>query len=202
MPSIGDQSTKDDHEKNIQACGVALMAAEGQYREAVRAGAHHKARVLNVAIFAVVWNADLSVLLEELRVLNEAPGWAAGWKRKLTARLLALTIVEAVDEFTGLLGRDFRTAVRQLTDDATLEQLNDIHKALTRFRDGHESELRIVRNTIIAHRDPDAAIQTESLRSLNVKHVEELGWELLEWTTTLHVFVGTVAAASARTTAA
>jgi hypothetical protein len=201
MPSIGDQSSRDDHEKNLNACAVALMAAEQQHREAVRAGAHDNARVLNVAIFAVVWNADLSVLLEDLRVLNEVPGWAAGWKRKLTARLLALTMVEAVDEFRGLLGRDFRIAVKRLAGDSTLEQLNDVHKTLSRFRDTHDTELRVVRNTIIAHRDPDAAVQAESLRSLNVKHVEELGWELLKWTTSLHQFVGTVVANDRRTAA-
>ena len=177
------------------------MTAVEQHRRAVNAGAHDHTCILNVALFAIIWNADLSVLLEELRVLDGVPGTAAGWKRKLTARLLALTIIEAGDEFRGLLGREFRASVKRLAGDDMLEQLNAVHKTLCRFRDAHDTTLRKVRNTVIAHRDSNAAGQVESLGSLKVKDVEKLGWELLRWTTSLHELVSTVAAKSRKTAA-
>jgi hypothetical protein len=193
---LDERRRQQAHEENLESCADTLLAAVERHREAVSVGAHDHARVLNVAVFATIWNADLNVLLEDLRRLKDAPGTAAGWRRKLTARLLALTIVEAADEFTSLLGREFRSSVNQLNAESTVPQLNAVHGELSRFRAAHGGRLRALRNTVVAHRDPDASAQIEALRTLNVGEVETLGWELLRWTNSLHHYVTDVMAAS------
>lgn len=191
------------YRENVAQLRAALQAVVARRAEFERHGADAHVRIANVAQFAILWNADLSALLDELRRLKRSSAPGAEWKEKLLARLLALTMIECADEFVGLLGRQFRRTVETLCEDPELlQEVGRVHKRLSDFKKEHEVHLRQVRNTIIAHRDPNASLQLEVMEKLSVDALTQLGFELLDWTNDLLHLLSSVIADTGQNRAA
>lgn len=153
------------------------------------AGAKGRLVLLNVALFALLWNSDLFALLSRLEALRAERSLSAGWQRKQAARFLALTILESCETLKGLLGKDFRRELETFAGKEAVVLLGPIHRDLSRFLKQHGDDLRHIRVTIVAHRDPDASVQLAAMRGVDVARMATLGNEMVEWNTRLFTFL-------------
>ena len=139
----------------------------------------HEITIVNLAQFVILWNMDLSALL------NALDDTEPGWQQKLHARVLALTIYECAEDFTALLGKNLREAITELAGPQQLTILNPVSAGINQFWRSHREALKAIRGSIIAHRDHNAKQQIEALNNLSVEEVKSMGWELMKWTNTL-----------------
>ena len=103
------------------------------------------------------------------------------WRKKLYARLLAMTLVECVEDITQLLGKEFRLSLdKAIAKNDYKQKLNPIVKALIEFKKKHECDLRDIRNIAAAHRDQDAARQLSAINKINPKTLQNLSLEFVE----------------------
>jgi hypothetical protein len=181
-------------DENIERFADALQQTLAWRPFVQRLGAADHVCLLNVAQFVLLWNADLAALLGDLHDLRDNASLRAGWRRKLAARQLALTIVEAVDRLRSLCGQSFRESIVQVGGDPLLTRVNELHRRLHVFSEAHDEELRRVRNTIVGHRDADASTQIEALRTLSVDAVEQYAWSFVSWNTDMFSLLSDVMA--------
>jgi hypothetical protein len=151
-----------------------------------RAGRTRDIRIANISLFTVLFNFDLRQLLHD--VSQQRGTWAA----KLYARMLALTMYECAEDFTELLGKDFRRLVTDVGDDDLLATLSSLHSRIRTFFDTNRQYLKAIRTEIVGHRDHQAAVQLQRLRDTKVAELEKLGYDLLRWVNDTYAFMGLV----------
>jgi hypothetical protein len=135
---------------------------------------------LNVVQFALLFNLDLSTLLE---AFDEA---VLPWQKRLHARHLILLVFECTQDFIALLGKEFRSVlVRRAHGEELVVRLNALHHQLRTFQDRH-AHFRDLRVSLIAHRDHHAPRLLSSLARVDVKEVDAAVIEMLNWLTDLH----------------
>lgn len=168
--------------ENMLASGDALHKATLARRGLEAEGRTTQVAIMNVAQFALLWNRDLTTLLADLRDGGDP------WRVKLHARLLAATMFECVDDFSELLGGDFRRQTGAMSG-STLAQLNALHGRLEQFKRTNREDLGQIRVTVLAHRDKDASVQLRAMESIDVAHIIRLGTEMLDWTNDLYAYL-------------
>ena len=169
---------------NHRALEGVLDATRSLQRSAERTNLEDVLYVINVNQFVAICNFDISILAEDL-LLTEP-----GWRRKLYARLVAITIVEFMEDIAELLGKDFRDKLDTIAGDSVeIEELSGIGKKLSRLRKEHEKELRSIRNIAIGHRDKNARVQLELIDGLDVNNLVMLAIAIIEWQTSLVNFI-------------
>jgi hypothetical protein len=167
-------------ELNQQALHEGLTSSIEERRRAEESGDRGWLILTNVDQFALLFNFDLSCLLQDMRARTNT------WHTNLHARTLVLTMFECVDDFKALLGREFRSLVQSLDKDGTiLAEANKLHSELRGFLDQHP-RFKEVRDTVTAHREHDAGVQIHLIENLDVSEVESAGYEMMRWLTRLH----------------
>ena len=112
-------------ERNLKSCEAARHEAEKRNLEDI-------IFIININQFVMLFNYDLSILGYGLLAIED------GWRRKLYARLLALTVVEFLEDIGELLGKNFRSKVAAIDDNsASIDKLNSILKQLNQIRTRH-----------------------------------------------------------------
>ena len=135
----------------------------------------HVVRLYNASQFCLICELDLSILVFDLSMADTQ------WRKKLYARLLAMTLVECVEDITQLLGKEFRKSLdKAIAKNDHKQKLNPIVKALTEFKKKHERDLRVIRNIAAAHRDQDAARQLSIINKIDPKTLQNLSLEFVE----------------------
>lgn len=156
-------------EENLEVSIKARVTAEQKNLEDI-------VFIININQFVIIFAYDLSVLMPDLLITE------AGWRRKLHARLLALSISEFFEDITELLGKNFRNKVELLGDKLiSFDRLNAIMKQLNQLRLKHEKDLRSIRNIAIGHRDKDAKTQLDLINNLDVEGLQFLAKDVMEW---------------------
>ncbi len=101
------------------------------------------------------------------------------WPQNLNARLLAMTMLECVDDLPQLCGREFRQAVADLTfADDLRGKLDIILKEMNKFRSRNQSSLNDIRNNVAAHRDHDLDNFFNGLKKADPKQLCDLARSL------------------------
>jgi hypothetical protein len=179
-----DERVIKSFEENQRAIEENLMACERTRGLAEKNNVQDVIFIININQFVMLFNYDLSVLRQDLLATE------AGWRRKLHARLLALTIVEFLEDVGELLGKSFRAKVVETGDKtASIDRLNSILKKSSQLRVTHEKALRDLRNIAIGHKDKDAKKQFEVIRNLDVDRLESLGVDMTNWVTSYSLFL-------------
>jgi hypothetical protein len=178
---LGRSLTHDSHQTNVLAGERALEAASQARSGAEAVGDLDAIKLLNVVQFALLFNLDLSVLLEDLNTTSPT------WRKRLHARHLILLLFECVDDFVSLLGKEFRSVLLSREHGTELlARLNALHAQLRTFqqRYGH---FRDIRTTLVAHRDHHAPRLLETLEQIRASEVDAAALEMLNWLTALHI---------------
>jgi hypothetical protein len=179
-----DRNAVRSFEENQQAIARNLEACEKAREVAEKNNLEDVIFIININQFVMLFNYDLSVLGHDLVVTED------GWRRKLYARLLSLTIVEFLEDVGELLGKDFRTKVLAIGDrSASIARLNSILKQLSQLRGKHEKDLRSIRNVVIGHKDKDAKRQIEVISSLDIAGLQSLAVDMTKWVTSYSLFL-------------
>jgi hypothetical protein len=130
-------------------------------------------RLYDSAQFCLMYDADLTVLSRDMTCTTN---W---WETRLYGRLLAMTMLECVEDIPAVLGKNFRESVAALVSDAAhLRRLSEITKSLSDFRRRHEKNLRQVRTIAAAHRDHNAALQISVIENLDIRKLMRMAGEL------------------------
>ena len=116
---------------------------------------------------------DLSVLVMQLHFEREP------WTRRQIARHVVLTIYEVIEDMTQLLGKRVRAPLDTLgllsKYDADLRR---VRQPLDRFWKQHQQKLSDVRCMSTAHRELDGLSLLETIESINILEIAELGFEV------------------------
>jgi len=107
--------------------------------------------VLNDSLLlCLVYDLDISLLTLQMLFAETA------WRRKLNARLLAMTLWECIDDLPAISGKEFRTAITELTiGDQLRARLDYTLNKMHRFKHEHEKILLEIRKVAAAHREHD-----------------------------------------------
>ena len=178
--------------KNKEVLEAALLGSIQQRSAFEARGDHHLVCIQNSLQFVLIWNWDLTTILNGLRKDTQDWSLQGGYRRKLFARLLALTIYETLDKLKLLLDpegrRKWSIAKSLLACAATPKVLDDVgrvHRAVLGALEAHSELLIGIRKNVIGHRDQDATKQLEWMKRANSDELEKLGWELLALTNNL-----------------
>jgi hypothetical protein len=131
---------------------------------------------LNLCIFSDIISIDLMILLEKVRIANREQ------EKKLYARVIALTIVDYLDNISVLIGRDCLTELKNNNMTEFLDEFKSIHKKFSNFKKNNERLLRDIRNNTIAHKSKDALKLNQHINNLNVEEIYNFGLDLKTYT--------------------
>lgn len=126
--------------------------------------------MFNIGLYLLIAHRDIqAVKIDALTHPNE-------WNRKLSARIILLTIYEwDADKVTGRTLKDALDSM-MIPDElksetiAVLRRLRLVQRKVTK-------KFTFVRNATIGHRDPDALAQYRAIRDLNIGEVMEIAVE-------------------------
>ncbi len=131
------------------------------------------AELWNSGIYLNIAAHDLSILVMQLHFERDA------WTRRQIARHVVLTIYEVTDDITQLLGKKIREPLEALGLLLRFyADLRRVRQPLDRFWKQHQEKLSDVRCMSAAHHDLDGLSLLESIESINMLEVAELGLEV------------------------
>jgi len=124
--------------------------------------------------FCLMYEADLTILICDAVCRSER------WESHPYGRLLAMTMLECVEDIPQVLGKEFRNALFTLDSDAAKKaRLNNFVSQLANFRKTHEHDLRYIRTIAAAHRDHDVRRQLEVIDTIDIRRLMDLSKELV-----------------------
>jgi len=134
-------------------------------------------QMVNTGDFIGTCCADLDIFIDHL---CSRPSQT---RASLYARIACLIIAELLDDVPVLTGKVFQNIVGALTGEEGLWEFRSITKEFSRIRKDHETDVRKIRNIVIAHRDHDVEAQLAIMEALNFGSVVALAAELVRWHT-------------------
>ena len=131
--------------------------------------------IFNAAQFACLAQYDVSALAHDaLLAKNE-------WRRKLYCRLLALTLIESVEDLSEMLGWKFRQNVSAVYNDPLIDnRAKAITRDMANFIKRHNKALREIRLMVSAHREHDATQQIRVIQNLDCAAILEIAAEFVK----------------------
>jgi len=154
-----------------------LIAATEVFKQTLKVcrsrGWDTHAQLWNIGIYMNIAAHDLSILVMQLHFDRET------WTRRQIARHVVLTIHEITEDMTQLLGKRIREPLETLGLLSKFDaDLRRVRQPLDRFWKKHQAKLSVVRCMSAAHRDLDGLNLLESIESINMLEIAELGMEV------------------------
>lgn len=154
-----------------------LLAMTALFKETLldlrNRGWNTHAELWNIGIYINIVTHDLSVLLWQLCIERDI------WARKLAARHVALLVFEVTEDATQLLGGPIRGALSQL---GVMERYDPTLRAarapLDAFMKQHSGAVNNIRNLAGAHRDHDGLLLLNSIETIDIEQIQDLGLKL------------------------
>jgi hypothetical protein len=128
--------------------------------------------LFNLCIFSDIVNIDLTILLERIKIADRKQ------EKNLYARVMAVTIVDYLDNVSVLIGRDCLLELKNNNMTEFLDEFKAIHKKFSLFKNNNEKLLRSIRNNTIAHKTKDALKLNAQINTLDVDEIFNFGLEL------------------------
>ena len=130
-------------------------------------------RLFDASLFCLMYDADLTVLSRDMTCRTD---W---WESRLYGRLLAMTMLECVEDIPAVLGKSFRESLAAVVSaQVHLKRVSEISKNLSDFRKQHEKELRQIRQVAAAHRDHNAKLLATLIEGLDIRGLMRLAGQL------------------------
>jgi len=150
--------------REVYALSDALRALAALRRIAEKQGNNHLANLANALQYSFAIQRDLCILRTD--VITERDRW----RRNLYARNLAILLVDFLDRIDKVLGKDFKSHIEAAAGSHAPELLtkyHDVRKGLDDICEQYKKQLRQIRNTAAAHREPHANVQLESIDNVD-----------------------------------
>lgn len=152
---------------------TAFETIKTQTIRAEREGYTSTLAVFNVALYFMLAERDIQA------VKIDALTHPDSWKRNLSTRVILLTIHEW--DMDKAAGERLREALEFIEAPASAKkEVNDALRAVRKVQSKARKKLGFVRNSTIAHRDPDALVQYRSIRNLRPEEVLGLAAEFYQ----------------------
>jgi hypothetical protein len=162
--------------KKIKSIEDTLTTLRTEKKRSKSNGAQSLEEVHNTGIYMVLFNLDLTVLMQQL-VLEKSPTI-----RQVHAKHSATLIYELFNDFPEVFGRKLREILSKLPSSAAHDQkFKKIGLELRQFRKSHQNEFKKIRNSIGAHRDLDGELQISTLEKIDETEMIALIAEINEW---------------------
>ena len=157
--------------RNRLAVTAGLISTlKKQCEDAQKHGFKNHAVAYNAALFMVLVEQDLSAYSAALYFTNSK------WHQQFFARGMAVLLYEAAEDIPELLGKDYRSALRDLgLGDSWLLALNKSTAGFNAFKNEHAYFLKKVRNYTGAHKEKNALAQLAILETLDHMEIYRLG---------------------------
>jgi hypothetical protein len=163
------------HERNLAQLEKTLKTLRETRAKAEKASMPKAVMIFNAAQFALIVQYDISALAHDALLSPD------GWRRKLYCRFLALTLTEAVEDLSEILGWKFRQAVHGVFIDPELDKRTQaLTKAMGTFTASYNKLLRELRHNVAAHRDHDASAQLRMIESVDCAQILDVTCEFVE----------------------
>lgn len=167
----------DKRHVTIAACGEVMKETISTLRN--RGWKTHEP-IWNAALFLNTVSYDLSIGLIDLVYEQDS------WKRRLTARSLALLLFEIGEDIPAVFGKKFREAAMALgVTEGRLNALSAETKKISAFWNENRTLLKEIRTIAAAHRDHDAIALHELIDGIDLFELLGLGIKLGSMTNTL-----------------
>jgi hypothetical protein len=166
---------RKNHTENLTALENTLATLSSTRKKFESAKLAKGVPIFNLAQFAFLVQYDVSALAHDALLAKSV------WRRKLYCRLLAVTLIESVEDLTKLAGWEFTKLVDGVYSDPSVQQrLLSIRQDLHKFLKKYEKMLRDVRQNAAAHRDHDATKQLQIIESLDCDKVLKAAQEFVD----------------------
>ena len=127
----------------------------------------------HVCIYSVIAQTDLLILLEKFRLSKR------NYEKLLIARIIALTIIEYIDDINILIGRDLLKELASNNFTEFISSFKEISKKYSDIKKNHDKLLRQIRNNLMAHKSKDSLKLAKSIYEIDGEHIYELGLQLI-----------------------
>jgi hypothetical protein len=121
----------------------------------------------------------------ELAVLLDDYLRARGERRWFYARLLLLCILESTKALRRVFNFGYRKAVAETLGGTAAAELSELHTFIHHLFEELNRTYGEVRQGLIAHRDPDAAVRFRLLATMSPIDIKDQAWEILVWCASL-----------------
>lgn len=131
----------------------------------------------NSSIYISIFDMDISVLSEKYILAKRE------YEKKLFSRIIALTIIEFLDDINPLLGRDLSRQLNEFKQEKYVKPVREITKKFAKYKNENEEFLRAIRNNTIAHKNKNALQLHKFITEVDSKRIYNLAIELKKITT-------------------
>jgi hypothetical protein len=147
---------------------ASVEATMHAYRTTKEHGGALGESLYHIGMAVNVVQADFAILLERYLLSSR------DYEKKLYARILAVTIIEFLDDVNNLLGKDLVQELEKLGFKKYVPKLKEINKNLSAFKKSHGKLLREIRNTAMAHKAKSAEVLYKSVYLLDHQSICEV----------------------------
>jgi hypothetical protein len=173
--------------KNQAVVDQAIRGAIRLFLEAVLAKDTAMRAVQQVMAYALLYNRDLSCMLEDL----EDP--ASPTHANMYGRLVILLADECFAKMPILIGKELHEALNLWQIPAETRQgIAQCGRQLTQLKKAEGAWVGMLRDNVIGHRDLAVAKQWRLINELDVNHAADVARRLLEWTNSLYGAINAV----------
>jgi hypothetical protein len=124
--------------------------------------------LFNICIIGSISSSDMILLTHQIALTNQK------LEKLLSARMLAMILIEYLNDINDLLGRKL---VNEVTSNGFLDfvpTLREINSEFASIRKKHQTELSTIRNNIAAHKNKNGLSLINQLYKLNPQDILEM----------------------------
>ena len=132
-----------------------------------------KADLSNLIQYILIIEVDLWCLLEDMVVTRSR------WKKRLYARLIAITMFECFDDLNYLLGKPLRDQLMKAHLSHFETNRQKIHSQFSALNKKYKAPLKIIRNCSIGHREHSVEKQLEAIASFKPVQMYKIAYKYI-----------------------
>ncbi len=153
--------------REITAISLGLKFLSALRRIAVEQGNEELDKLAAALQYCTVVRRDLVILQTDLLTERNK------WRRNLSARHLAVLVIEITDNIDTVLGKEFRAHIVAVagSNGELLKRYRSLRRSLADICEDFNEELRHIRNTAAAHRDRNANRQIDAIDNVDERPI-------------------------------
>lgn len=159
--------------KKLNTLEQLIITLETERARAATNGALNFVRITDASLFITLLTYDISVLrADHITQFRES-------RKNFYSRQLCLLIYEALEDLPSVLGKEFRQAVRNISNDEILiNGLNLCTRKLSDLQKTYAVELKEIRIFAAAHREHNALSQLVVIRKVDDDKIGKIAAEV------------------------